>query len=189
MQSFSWQSSGPSPTASTHPDGSPEACEPLTRRSSSTKKTLTYKVLPRCEPPFSAVPPHFPAPASPCSRPAALRRLPNRDCSCASQVLRRPTPAQSPPTLRFGRPENARSNSGLPTALYPEAPLGGGVMPSATQWASVPSWVPQIATGTLLIRVCVTMQAGSWLARRAENVPIRPAGSDPSCFNPFQNSR
>lgn len=38
-------------------------------------------------------------------------------------------------------------------------------------------------------RVCVTMQAGSWLARRAENVPIRLAGSDPSCFNPFQNSR
>lgn len=82
-QSFSWQSSGPSPTASTHPDGSPEACEPLTRRSSSTKKTLTYKVLPRCEPgrargpddpPFSAVLPPSPPPRVRGLRPSAGSR-------------------------------------------------------------------------------------------------------------------
>lgn len=140
-------------------------------------------MLPRCEPgrargpddpPFSAVPP---PPASPCSRPAALRRLPNRDCSCASQVLRRPTPAQSPPTLRFGRPENARGNSGLPTALYPEAPLGGGVMPSATQWASIPSWVPQMATGTLLIKESVQphRQVHGWQEGQRMSLSDRPA--------------
>lgn len=135
-------------------------------------------------------PPHFPAPASPCSRPAALRRLPNRDCSCASQVLRRPTPAQSPPTLRFGRPENARSNSGLPTALYPEAPPGGGCHAQCDP-VDLSSFLgaPNGYWNSADQRVCVTMQAGSWLARRAENVPIRLAGSDPSCFNPFQNSR
>lgn len=62
---------------------------------------------------------------------------------------------QSPPTLRFGHPENPGGNSGLPTALSPEAPPRGRVMPNATQWASIPSWVPQMATGTLLIKEAV----------------------------------